>query len=292
MKDFIGMKGRNILWVVMVCLVTATSFAERYTVEVGQFEKLKINGNVRVIYKNLSDSTGYARYDAPAGSEDIFTFTNKNEGNLKVEPSDEKWGQSDLPVIYLYSDFLTSLESYSEQQVEVRSISPCASFNVTQVGNGSISVENLKTNNVTAAITTGNGSIYLTGSCVNANFRMVGAGLISADQLSAENVKCRILGTGSIGCWPIDNLKVTGLGSTKIYYKGHPHIKKTGGGKLFELPDEMDEDAYERLGTPVPSLSQPTTVVDDEEDDDAEDDDAEDEEEEDDNYQTVVTEDD
>lgn len=266
--------------VLLAGTISMNSFAERFNVEVGQFEKLKINGNLRVVYKNLADSTGYARYEAPADSGDLFKFTNKNEGSLKVEPSDEKWGQSDLPIIYLYSDFLSSLESYSEQSIEVLSVAPCATFNVTQVGNGSISVENLKSNNVTAAITTGNGSIYLTGSCVNANFRMVGAGLISADQLSAENVKCRILGTGSIGCWPVDNLKVTGLGTTKIYYKGSPNIKKTGGGKLFELPDEMDEEAYARLGTPVPSLNQPVEVDDDEE------------EEEDDDYQTVVTEDD
>lgn len=285
----IGMKEIKILIAILAGFITSTALAERFTVEVGQFEKLKINGNLRVVYKNLSDSTGYARYEAPAESGDLFKFTNKNEGNLKVEPSDENWGQTDLPILYLYSDFLTSLESYSEQSVEVTSLSPCASFNVTQVGNGSIWVENIKTNNVTAAITTGNGSIYLTGSCINANYRMVGAGLISADQLSAENVKCRILGTGSIGCWPIDNLKVTGLGSTKIYYKGKPNIKKTGGGKLFELPEEMDEDAYARLGTPVTSFNEPAKVS---EDDDEEETEEGEYEEEDDDYQTIVTEDD
>lgn len=290
------MKRIRYIIVLLIGFLSGTVCAERININVGQFEKLKINGNITVVYKNLSDSTGYARYEAPADSGEIFKFSNKNEGSLKVEPVDEKWGQPDLPVLYLYSDFLTSLESFSEQSVDVVSISPCASFNVTQVGNGSISVENLKANNVTAAITTGNGSIYLTGSCINANYRMLGAGLISADQLSAENVKCRILGTGSIGCWPIDNLNVTGLGSTKIYYKGKPNVKKTGGGKLYELPDEMDEEAYARLGTPVASLEAPVEVVagDDEEGNEASDNDDDDEEddEEDDNYQTVVTEDD
>ena len=261
------------------------SHAERCTVEVGQFEKLKINGNISVIYKNLPDSTGFALYDAPADSKDMFKFSTKNEGVLKVEPADDKWGQSDLPVLYLYSDFLTSVESYSDQSVEILGMVPCASFNANQIGNGSISVENLKCNSVSAAITTGNGSIYLTGMCINANFRMVGAGLISADQLRAENVKCRILGTGSIGCWPIDNLKITGLGSTKIYYKGSPNIKKTGGGKLFELPDETDENAYAKLGTPVESLNPPSSSID-------EDDEEEEESEEEENYQTVVTHDD
>lgn len=255
--------------------------ADVYTVNIGQFEKLKVNGNISVIYKNLPDSTGFARYIAPPGNEDIFTFTTKNDGSLKVEPSDEKWGTDDLPVVCLYSDFLSGVESFSEKTVALPAVAPCSSFSINLVGNGSISIDNLKATNVTAAITTGNGSIYLSGKCINASYRMVGAGLISADRMVAENVKCRILGTGSIGCWPVDNLNVTGLGSTKIYYKGKPNIKKTGGGKLFELPEEMDEDAYSRLGTPVKSLLPPADESEEEKYD-----------EEDENYETIVTSDD
>lgn len=264
--------------------------AEVFTVNVGQFEKLKINGNMTVVYRNLPDSTGMARYESSAGADGVFNFSTKGEGNLRVEPADNRWGNTDLPVLYLYSDFLSSVESYSDQSVDVESVAPCASFNVSLVGNGTITVDGLKCNNLTAAITTGNGSIFISGSCINANFRMVGAGLISADRLSAENVKCRILGTGSIGCWPIDNLNVSGLGTTKIYYKGKPNVKKSGGGKLFELPDETDDRDYSSLGTPVQSFA-PVQI---DEDDDEDDEDADDEEdyEDDDDYQTIVTSDD
>ena len=221
-----------------MALAGMVASAETYNIEVGQFEKLKINGNFSVVYQNLPDSTGYARFEAPEGSEGLYVFSTKGDGSLKVEPSDDKWGRKDLPVVYLYSDFLSGVESYSDQVVEVVSVAPCASFSVNQVGNGTIDINDLKCNNLTAAITTGNGSIYISGRCINASYRMVGAGLISCDRLAADNVKCRILGTGSIGCWPVDNLSVTGLGSTKIYYKGKPNIKKSGGGKLFELPDD------------------------------------------------------
>lgn len=232
--------------------------AETYKVEIGPFEKLKINGDINVIYKCLPDSTGRAWYEAPSGNDNIFNFTLKNDGSLKVEPSDEKWGKSDIPILHVYSDFLTSVESYSNERVEAYGIAPCASFNVNQIGNGSIIIDGLKCNNVSASISTGNGSIYLTGSCINANLQMIGAGLISADQLSAENVKCRILGTGTIGCWPIDNLKVFGIGSTKIYYKGKPNIKKTGGGKLFELPEE---DKIPKRGVEVKTFADPDETV-------------------------------
>ena len=253
-------------------------FAESYKVEVGQFQKLKINGDITVIYKNLPDSTGFAAYRAEPGSDAVFTFSTKGDGTLKIEPNYNKWGKKDLPLLYLYSDFLTSVDNNSNESVIVESVAPCATFNVNQVGNGIVSVDNVKCNNVTAAITTGNGSIYISGKCLNANFRMVGTGLISADRLCAENVKCRILGTGSIGCWPVDNLNITGLGSTKIYYKGKPNIKKTGGGKLFELPDEIDQQDYTKIGTPVNSIELPESLAPSTPEDD--------------HYQTVVTNDD
>lgn len=271
------MKKIKALLSLMMGASTLLAGAYTITVEVGQFEKLKVNGNINVIYRNLPDSTGLVKYEAP-GSNELFKITAKGDGNLKVEPAEDYWGDNDLPVLYVYSDFLKSVESYSDKNVTLLSVAPCSTFNINQIGNGSITVDNIKCNNLTAAITTGNGSVYVSGSCINANFRMVGAGLISADRLVAENIKCRILGTGSIGCWPVDNLNVTGLGTTKIYYKGKPNIKKTGGGKLFELPDEMTEDAYARLGTPVPSLNPPVEekVEVEEEDDDSD-------------YETVVT---
>lgn len=275
------MKYAKFLIFLLAGCLASVAYAENFTIDVGQFEKLKINGNISVMYKNLPDSTGIARYSAPAGSPDYFKFTTKGDGSLKVEPSEEFWSSSDLPILFLYSDFLSNIESYSEKDIEIVSLAPCSAFSVNLIGNGSIDVNDLRCNNLSAAITTGNGSIYISGTCVNASYRMVGAGLISADQMRADAVKCRILGTGSIGCWANDNLRVTGLGSTKIYYKGKPHIKKTGGGKLFELPEDLDEKAYEHLGTPVPSLSMPVPASSEEDDED------EDEE-----YQTVVTEDD
>lgn len=287
------MKGLKAATFIIFMIMALMGHAKTITVEVGQFEKLKINGNLSVIYKNLPDSTGFARFETDLDDDDIFTFSTKGEGQLKIEPSDEKWGVKNLPIIYLYSDFLTSLESYSEQHVELVSLAPCSTFSVNLVGNGSVDVNDVKCNNLSAAVTTGNGKIYISGSCLSASFRMVGAGLISADQLRADNVKCWILGTGSIGCWPIDNLNVKGLGSTKIYYKGSPNIKKKGGGKLFELPEDLDEDAYNFLGTPVESLSISASEEDDDEDDEevetytSPSDDDEDED-----YQTVVSADD
>lgn len=222
-----------------------------YTLEIGQFEKLKVSTNVNIIYKNLPDSTGMARYVAPEGHDNLFLITNKNNVTLRIQSQDTQWTKGVLPTLYLYSNFLTEVESSSDLVVDIESVAPCATFNVNQIGNGTIDVENVNCNNLSASITTGNGVINISGICVEASFRMIGTGLIAADRLRADKVNCKILGTGSIGCWPIDNLNVKGLGTTKIYYKGKPDIRKSGGGKLFELPVNQD---FDKSGAEVKSF--------------------------------------
>lgn len=212
---------------------------ERFTIEVGQFDKLKVMDNVNVVYRNLPDSTGFVQF---AGSREFAAafLLSPNEGTLKIQVATESLGNPDLPVLYVYSDFLTSVENASEFTVTVERCAPCAVFNAKQIGNGKIIVEDVKSNTVKGMIATGNGSVNISGRCREAFFNMVGTGMISADRLQAESVNCKILGGGSIGCWPADMLVVKGLGSTKIYYKGSPQIKKTGGGKLIPLPGDND----------------------------------------------------
>lgn len=215
--------------------------AETYSVEVGQFDKLKVSDNVNVVYRCLSDSTGMVQFKGAKQFADAFILTPK-DGTLKIQVSTEDVGHPDLPVLYVYSDFLTSAENASNFNLTIEDPAPCAEFKATQVGNGTLTVEGLKTNRLNAAINTGNGSVNLSGAAQEANFKMVGTGIISADRLEAVNVKCTILGSGSIGCWPLETLSVKGLGSTKIYYKGDPKIKKSGGGKLFPLPEGRPAD--------------------------------------------------
>lgn len=224
-----------------VASMGVASAQETYTVEVGQFDKLRVLDNVNVVYRCLPDSTGFIQYRGDRQFADAFIITPK-DGTLKIQVSTEDVGHPDLPVLYVYSDFLTQVENSSNFSITVENPAPCAEFKATQVGNGSLTVENIKTNKLQAAINTGNGSVNISGMAVEASFKMVGTGIISADRLEAKNVKCRILGSGSIGCWPTETLTVRGLGSTKIYYKGDPKIRKSGGGKLFPLPDGRPAD--------------------------------------------------
>lgn len=231
------MKRYFFLFVLIMSVFTASAQdINTYNVEVGQFDKLKVCDNVTVVYRCLPDSSGFIQYRGDKQFADAFIITPK-DGNLKIQVSTEDLGHPDLPVLYVYSDFLTSVENASNFTLMVDNPAPCAEFKAIQIGNGTLMVENVKANKVTASLATGNGTVNISGSCQDAVLKMVGTGMISADRLEAAKVQCRILGSGSIGCDPLETLAVRGLGSTKIYYKGDPKIKKSGGGKLYPLPE-------------------------------------------------------
>ncbi|MBD5312491.1 MAG: DUF2807 domain-containing protein [Muribaculaceae bacterium] len=228
---------KALLFLVVSLTVFGTAQAQKlndYRLEVGQFDKLKVTDNVNVIYRCMPDSAGYIAYRSTEQFSDAFIFT-LNKGTLRIQVSTEDVGAPDLPVVYVYSDFLTEVENSSDFKLTIFSPAPCPEFKAIQVGNGSIVVDDIRATKVTAALATGNGTLNLSGSCEQAVYRMVGVGMIEADMLRANSVSCKILGNGTIGCWPLQRLDVKGIGSTKIYYKGDPTVKKAGGGKLFQL---------------------------------------------------------
>lgn len=207
---------------------------DEYTVEIGQFTKIKVYDNVNVIYRCVPDTTGIATYHGSHDFDNAFIFTNDG-GTLKIQVSTEDVGKPDLPTVYLYSDFLTEVTNSSEFHMQIQNPAPCPKFEVEEIGNGSVSVTGLKATEVKAKITTGMGNIALSGKCEKALFQLVGTGVIQADNLLAQDVECKIMGSGTIGCDAAVKLKTRGIGSTKIYYRGNPVIDKKGGGKLIPL---------------------------------------------------------
>lgn len=294
---------RKNLLILLTLIAASQAFAEKkdvYELNTGQFDKIKVLDNINVIYTCLSDSTGYAWYEGEKKFADIFEFSTKSDGTLRIRIDPAKQMETGLPTVHIYSDFLLSAENSGNGTLIIRNPAPTAELKLSEIGNGTIEADGIKANKVNVQLNTGNGTLNVSGTCETADLRMLGAGLISADRLKANNVNCRILGTGSIGCWPVDNLNVKGLGTTKIYYKGNPKIKKSGGGKLFELPYDTDDEipdwgALESTAQPVElEESMQIEIVNDEDDEDDEDDDDSSMtiEEDDDDYQTVVTADD
>lgn len=243
------MKRLFISFIASLCVITAFAATQHYKLNVGQFDRLSVYDNVNVVYRCMPDSAGYVVFDGEDEFADAFIFTNNN-GNLKIQVNTEDVGKDNLPVIYAYSDFITGVENSSQFSVRVDQMCPVPKFTAKLIGNGEIIAENLKCTEVTANLMTGNGRIIISGETKNAKLKMVGVGLIQADLLEAKNVKCKIMGSGTIGCYAIDNLDIRGIGTTKIYYKGNPEIKKVGGGKVYPLTSETSKMLEEEANAP------------------------------------------
>ncbi len=224
----------------LLSIFTANAQTETYRLNVGQFDKLLICDDVNVVYRCVPDSSGFVSYQSTKEFADAFIFSN-SKGKLKIQVITEDVDKPRLPTLYVYSDYLTWVENSSNYTVTIHNALSVPFFTARLVGNGKIVATNIKANEIEGVLATGNGSIILSGQAPKASYKMVGTGLIQADEMECDNVKCSILGSGTIGCWALKKLEVRGIGSTKIYYKGEPEIKKVGGGKLYPMT-EYPED--------------------------------------------------
>ena len=65
--------------------------------------------------------------------------------------------------------------------------------------------------------------------------------MTEANGMAAEEVECRLTGTGSAYCSPLSKLKIRGIGTGKVYYRGNPEkIEKSGLTTVKAVKDEGD----------------------------------------------------
>lgn len=221
-----------------VLAVTAMSAAgetsQHYAIDLNDFTELKVTDDINVDYVWAPDSAGFAVFDAPASMASRIIFVpSGSKLSLQLAPrdlSDPNSVDGPVPTVRVYSRYLASVENNGDSLVRVLSVAPGPKLKAKLVGNGRLSVRNADFTEINAQITTGNGTITLTGRCDTAVLGMLATGTITADGLKATDVKCRLTGTGTIGCSPSRKLEVRGIGSGKVYYTGQPEISKRAPG--------------------------------------------------------------
>lgn len=221
----------------LLAAVTAVH-AETFTLNVGEFTRLKVEEGINVDYHRCErDSAGLVIFECDSKEvASVIGLTNQKQ-KLTVGFTTANENRLNIPTVHVYSSFLTAVENSGDSLVRVMSVKSCPEFKARQIGNGRIVVRDITATKVSASISTGRGTVVLYGKCDEAVLSMTGTGLLQADGLCANEVRVKTLGTGSVGCWPLRELKITGMGSTSVYYKGTPSISnKAVGVKVEPLP--------------------------------------------------------
>lgn len=224
----------RILTIIAVVTAALQMQAREFTLPLGQFSKVSVDDNVNVVYIGGDGTPSRVRYEGDQKFAKAFIISQSGD-KLRIQVETEYVDDPQLPTLYIYSDFLQSASNSSDATLKIESVAPASELKFSMLGNGTIVADKVRATKVSASIKSGNGTISISGNCQKADLNMLGNGTIQADRLEAAEVSCKIMGSGSIGCWPVNDLKVKGIGSTKIYYKGNPQISKKGGGKLFQL---------------------------------------------------------
>lgn len=232
--------------ILAITVIVAGIFAKaetplnRYELDINDFTQLKVASPINVNYVCNPDSAGKVVFYSTPEMASVISFAN-NKKKLTVEFTTKGVKYTDVPTVTVYSNFLTLAENQADSLLKIVNVASGPELKLRLMGGGRVVANDLRFNEISASITTGNGSIVVSGKCTVANLTSYSVGHIQADNLEAETVKCKLLGTGEIGCWPSEELSVSfSGGSGTIYYRGQPKKIKNRSVNIKVLP--MKED--------------------------------------------------
>ena len=227
------------LFLLVVASLAANAQVSRHEINVGDFNRLSLVDNINVEYRCHADSAGIAVLECTPEILQALIFTKNNSGRLSLQIEDIIEKQGGLPSITLYSSSLDEAENGGDSTLRISNLPPMKEFKVRNIDNGKIIVRDVKASKLELQILSGKGKIIANGSCDDLSVKLIGTGEIQADNVAANNVTCRIMGTGNIGCNVLDGeLKVSGSGTGKVYYKGNPSkvtVRKLGTIKAIPM---------------------------------------------------------
>lgn len=212
-----------------------------YELKVGDFNRLVVDDGINVEYNCSEDSAGLAVYETSRAVADQLIFDFSKKGRLMIQKQFHGEGEltKGLPVVKVYSKFLSQVQNNGDSTVIVMSVAACPEFKASVIGNGRLVIKDIHANKFDGAIKTGNGQLVVSGKCDQASFSNTGVGSIQADNLEANEGSCRFFGTGTTGVWAKERLTIKGMFPGKLYYKGNPEKVKnySMGVKVFRMDD-------------------------------------------------------
>ena len=198
-----------------------------YALDVHEFHELEVVDAINVDYQCNPEKAGKVEFETTPELAPVILFEpNKGKLAIKLTPSDVPY--RNLPTVRVYSSYLSKVENSGDSTVRVLASAGMPEFNAKVIGNGRLVVRNVRATEIKASILTGKGTLVIYGECNKAQLKCVGgSSFLQADELEAKDVKCSITGNGTINCYALDKLNVSGLGSGTVQYRGNPEVKKS-----------------------------------------------------------------
>lgn len=219
--------------------MSAQTVTQRHSVEVGNFTEVNVKHSINVDYRSCPDSAGLAVFEAPASMANVVMFKNNGKGKLTIEIDVDPEQTNPLPTVHIYSHFLTKIENSGDSTVRAFDVNAGPKFSATMVGNGRLSIRDIKTDELSGKQLTGRGQLAISGECRKASLNCTGVGAIQADNLKAREVSATVVGPVSLGCYAWETLVVKGTGPGTVYYSGNPAKlrNRSLGPKLVAIPE-------------------------------------------------------
>lgn len=207
--------------------LSVSAQSKSYTLDVHEFHELEVVDAINVDYQCNPEKAGKVEFETtPDLAPAILFEPSKNKLSIKLTPSDTPY--RNLPTVRVYSSYLSKVDNCGDSTVRVLASAGMPEFNAKVIGNGRLVVRNVRATEVKASILTGKGTLVIYGECTKAQLKSVGgSSFLQADDLEAQQVKCSVTGNGTINCYAVDKLNVSGLGSGTVLYRGNPEVKKS-----------------------------------------------------------------
>lgn len=226
-----------LIYIAACYAAVSAQITKNYVLEIGDFSEITVAHGVNVEYFSRSDSAGFAKFDSAPEYASVISFDNR-KGTLKIEIVADAPLEGQLPTLKIYSSTLAKATNLADSTLTLCTTAPVESLSLKVIGNGSIVAPAVHATKVSAAVVAGSGRIFLAGRAGEGKYTLASSGTIEARGLQAEKVKCSMFGTGSIDCYPLEQLTVIGATSGTVYYAGSPEIKNRSiGAKLVKMDE-------------------------------------------------------
>lgn len=215
----------------------------RYEVKINDITQLYVDNDIPVDHYCRPDSAGYVIFYTTKEKAGYILFDDNGRGRLTVQSDVDCPHGEALPHVTVYSSSLSKVMNSGDSLVVVNDSITVPKFSAVLIGNGRLSIHDVRSANIDAALRSGHGQLIISGNCTSAKLTLVGTGTILADRLDAVNGKVSVVGTGTIGCAVSESLTIMGMGSGNVLYRSKPGKIKSRGiginhGLLDEIPDK------------------------------------------------------